>query len=187
MFRDYANAPPEVVELYRLQRARQCPCFVEKLRAKYLPNSGSCEKIITMSVWDALLSLDQFVDLSDPDTALPNSQHALQTAEGLRAANAPEWMQLCGFLHDLGKVLYLKGCAKDGTSATTQFAVVGDTFPVNVAKPADALILPELPGPDCGCLQSANREKPEKKCGFAALQFTFGHDEYLFQVLQHNA
>ena len=33
---------------------------------------------VRMSVWEALATLDGFVDLSDPDTSLPNSVHAFQ-------------------------------------------------------------------------------------------------------------
>jgi inositol oxygenase len=185
MFRDYSNSPQAVQELYRQQRSRQCPCFVEEMQRKYLPSSKDCETILIMSVWTALKGLDKFVDLSDPDTSLPNSQHAIQTAEGLRASGAPEWMQLCGLLHDLGKVLYMKGCAGDGTDAKTQYSVVGDTYPVNVEMQRTSLIFPELPGSNCQC--RANRAPPSPDCGFKALMFTFGHDEYLYQVLKHNA
>ena len=101
-----------------------------------------------MSVWEALATLDGFVDLSDPDTSLPNSVHAFQArrylylapcmhtgtymhahthtpphihapdydthvtwlsppqcAEGLRAACMPDWLQLTGLIHDLGKMV----------------------------------------------------------------------------------
>lgn len=187
MFRDYNNAPPSVKELYRQQRLHQCECYVKKMQQKYCPNSTECENIITMTVWDALLYLDKFVDLSDPDTSLPNSQHALQTAEGLRAIGAPEWMQLCGLLHDLGKVLYMKGCAKDGTDANTQFAVVGDTYPVNVPIQRDSIIFPELPKRECNCNTITEAQLSEQINGFDSLIFTFGHDEYLYQVLRHNA
>jgi len=95
-------------------------------------------------------------------------------------------MQLCGLLHDLGKVLYMKGCAKDGTDAKTQFAVVGDTYPVNVKMQHDAIIFPELPGHECSC-RATTTAVPEPECGFGSLLFTFGHDEYLYQVLRHNA
>eukprot|EP00964_Phaeocystis_antarctica_P141189 scaffold106168_cov57-Phaeocystis_antarctica.AAC.5 len=36
-----------------------------------------------MSVWEALATLDGFVDLSDPDTSLPNSVHAFQATRYL--------------------------------------------------------------------------------------------------------
>ena len=34
------------------------------------------------------------VDASDPDADLPNRIHMLQTAEGLRKAGHPDWMQV---------------------------------------------------------------------------------------------
>lgn len=37
-----------------------------------------------MGMMDAILSLDQLVDESDPDVDFPNSFHAFQTAEGIR-------------------------------------------------------------------------------------------------------
>lgn len=37
-----------------------------------------------MSMMDAIMSLDQLVDESDPDVDFPNSFHAFQTAEGIR-------------------------------------------------------------------------------------------------------
>ena len=36
---------------------------------------------------DAVMSLDQVVDESDPDVDFPNSFHAFQTAEGIREAH----------------------------------------------------------------------------------------------------
>lgn len=36
---------------------------------------------------DAIMSLDQLVDESDPDVDFPNSYHAFQTAEGIRQAH----------------------------------------------------------------------------------------------------
>lgn len=36
---------------------------------------------------DAVMSLDQMVDESDPDVDFPNSFHAFQTAEGIRQAH----------------------------------------------------------------------------------------------------
>lgn len=37
-----------------------------------------------MGMMEAILSLDQLVDESDPDVDFPNSFHAFQTAEGIR-------------------------------------------------------------------------------------------------------
>lgn len=40
-----------------------------------------------MGMMDAIMTLDQLVDESDPDVDFPNSFHAFQTAEGIRQAH----------------------------------------------------------------------------------------------------
>ena len=34
-------------------------------------------------------------------------EHLLQTAEAIRRDGKPEWMQVAGLVHDLGKLLFL--------------------------------------------------------------------------------
>ena len=34
-------------------------------------------------------------------------EHLLQTAEAIRRDDKPEWMQVAGLVHDLGKLLFL--------------------------------------------------------------------------------
>ena len=88
-----------------------------------------------MTVLDAVYLLDALVDESDPDTDLPNSIHAFQTAERIRADHPDkEWFQLTGLLHDLGKVMALWG--------EPQYCVVGDTFPVG-CKFSQQIVFPE--------------------------------------------
>ena len=36
-------------------------------------------------------------------------EHLLQTAEAMRRDNKPEWMQVTGPVHDLGKLLFMFG------------------------------------------------------------------------------
>ena len=86
--------------------------------------------------------LENFVDISDPDISLPNYHHGIQTAEGIRADGHPEWLQLVGLIHDFGKILYLKGCDNDGTSESTQWGIVGDTFIVGCKIP-NTIVYPE--------------------------------------------
>ena len=72
---------------------------------------------------DAVYLLDKLVDESDPDTDLPNSMHAFQTAERIRESHPDQdWFHLVGLLHDLGKVMALWG--------EPQHTTVGDTYPV---------------------------------------------------------
>ena len=95
------------------------------------------------SFWNLFNKLDDIVDLSDPDTSLPNSLHALQTAEAIRKTNKyPDWFSLIGLIHDMGKIIYMKGNDEDGTSINTQWSIVGDTFITGTMIP-DNIILPE--------------------------------------------
>lgn len=150
-----------------------------------------------MTIWEAFTAMESFVDASDPDTESPNLEHMLQTAEGLRKAGYPDWMQLTGLLHDLGKVQgVLAPVPEEGTDGTSvdgqQWALGGDTWVVGVPIPGTAEF-PELSelNPDKGHPIYDNAEdKPcgmyEPHCGIANLQFAWGHDEYMYQVLKHN-
>jgi len=51
-------------------------------------------------------------------TDVSQIEHLLQTAEAIRRDGKPEWMQVTGLVHDLGKLLYMFG--SDG-----QWDVVG--------------------------------------------------------------
>lgn len=42
-------------------------------------------------------------------TELSQIDHLLQTAEAIRRDGKPEWMQVTGLIHDLGKLLYFFG------------------------------------------------------------------------------
>jgi ribonuclease Y len=53
---------------------------------------------------EILEDLNNITDVSDPDCSHPNLYHAIQTAEMIRKDGHPEWMQLIGLLHDIGKV-----------------------------------------------------------------------------------
>src|SRR4051812_13899098 len=80
-----------------------------------------------MGIWEALEYLDSLVDDSDPDTELSQTQHALQTAEAIRAKYPDDdWFQLTGLIHDLGKILAI-ACKEP------QWCTVGDSFPVGCA------------------------------------------------------
>jgi len=183
-FRTYdEQTAARVREAYRKMRERQSVEHVRKCLAKYCA-PGSLGTV-RMSVWEALSHLDTFVDLSDPDTSLPNSVHAFQTAEGLRAARMPDWMQLTGLIHDLGKMVYLRGCDADGTSMAEQWSIVGDTWVVGCAMP-EQMIYPEFNGRSPDAAHAARRTATgiyEPGCGLDRTLVAFGHDEYFYQVL----
>jgi len=64
-----------------------------------------CFDKFEMTIMEALESLNDLVDESDPDVNIPNIVHAFQTAERIRAVHPNhDWFHLVGLIHDLGKV-----------------------------------------------------------------------------------
>jgi len=173
-FRNYSAPPrPSVRELYRLNHRHQTLDFVRAKKREYLP-----PRRLEKTVWEAFASLETLVDDSDPDIDLSQVEHALQTAEAVRADGHPRWFVLTGFIHDLGKMLCAFG--------EPQWAVVGDTFPVGCAF-SPRIVYPEL------FAENPDRQVPayqsplgiyEEGCGLEAVQMSWGHDEYLYHVVR---
>ena len=173
-FRDYrAEARPSVKEFYRLNHTYQTLDFVLAKKREFMPR-----KKRQMGVWEAMEYLNTLVDDSDPDTDLSQIEHLLQAAESIRRDGHPRWFILTGLIHDLGKILCLWG--------EPQWAVVGDTFPVGCAY-SDKVVFPEFftENPDyqipayqssCGIYQEG--------CGLDKVHLSWGHDEYLYNVVK---
>lgn len=173
-FRDYAaDARPSVREFYRLNHRHQTFDFVRRKKQEYLSLSKR-----RMAVWEAMEFLNTLVDDSDPDTDLSQIEHLLQTAEAIRRDGHPRWFILTGLIHDLGKILCLFG--------EPQWAVVGDTFPVGCAF-SEKVVFPEFfaDNPDS---RSPAYQTPcgvyEEGCGLDHVHLSWGHDEYLYQVVK---
>jgi len=177
MFRQYHDCNEHVKETYRKIRTFQTLEHSQNMVKKY------CNPEIKLEFWDAMEKTNKFIDSSDPDINLPNTQHMYQVAEKMRKLGLPDWLQVVGLIHDLGKIIYLKGCDEDGTSIKEQWSIVGDTFLVGCELSPEN-ILPEL-----------NKLNPDKynrmglykeKCGMMNVTCSFGHDEYLYQILKKN-
>lgn len=174
-FRDYENAPQHVKDFYRNNHEQQTLAFVLEQKEKYLKLDKA-----EMTAWQAIELLDTIKDESDPDLIdLPQSYHAYQTAEAIRKDGHPDWLVLIGFIHDLGKVLTSFGL--------DQWAVVGDTYPVG-CKFSDKIIYHEYfaNNPDT----KDNRYNTlygiyAPQCGLDNVHMSWGHDEYLYQVLKN--
>ena len=180
-FRNYdqLDVGHAVREHYRKMRQNQTLDYVKRMHAKYLTFDKP------MELWKAITELNKLIDVSDPDLDLPNVQHLLQTAEGVRAEGRPDWMQLVGLIHDLGKIMFLWGSDEDGTSQAEQWGMVGDVFVVGCALP-DSCVYPEF--------NNLNPDMHDERynnelgiytpgCGLDNLHLAWGHDEYLYQVL----
>ena len=175
-FRDYDNCNDNVRTLYRKQRKYQNLNFVKKCLKKY------CTFKNYNNFWE-LFEKVALKDLSDPDLDCENFYHFYQTAEAIRKDGHPEWMQLVGLIHDFGKILYLKGCDSDGTSESTQWGIVGDTFIVGCKIP-DTIVYPEYNELNMDNYDSMGIYK--KNIGLNNVYCSFGHDEYLYRLLKHN-
>lgn len=174
VFRDYAaEVRPSVKEFYRLNHMHQTLEFVKQKKAFY----GALDKR-EMGVWEAMEFLNTLVDDSDPDTDCTQIEHLMQTSESIRKDGHPRWMILTGLLHDLGKILCLWG--------EPQWAVVGDTFPTG-CRYSQRIVFPEFfeLNPDskvpayqteCGIY--------ERGCGLENVHLSYGHDEYLYNVVR---
>ncbi len=174
-YRNYTDSErvDTVREFYRLNHTYQTYDFVVEKEREFLAFNKR-----EMSIWDAVDFLNTLVDDSDPDTSLDQLQHLMQTSEAIRADGHPDWFVLTGFLHDLGKVLCLFG--------EPQWAVVGDTFPVG-CKHSDKIVYPEFfeANPDSQDERYNTKYGVyEPNCGLKNVKMSWGHDEYLYQIMK---
>jgi inositol oxygenase len=173
-YRNYDEPGRDTVrEFYRLNHTHQTFAFVQQKRKDFLQFNRK-----EMSVWDAFNFLNQLVDDSDPDTDLDQFQHLLQASEAIRADGHPDWMVLTGLMHDMGKVLCLFG--------EPQWAVVGDTFPVGCAY-SDKVVYPEFFKNNNDYTDPVFSTKLgvyTQNCGLRNVSMSWGHDEYVYQMLK---
>ncbi|TFK38256.1 inositol oxygenase [Crucibulum laeve] len=173
-FRDYESACDRVKDFYKEQHEKQTVAFNIQARVDFKTKSRG-----RMSVWEAIEMLNTLIDESDPDTSLSQIEHLLQTAEAIRRDGKPDWMQVTGLVHDLGKLLLLFG-------SEGQWDVVGDTFVVG-CKFSDKIIYPEtfVNNPDTyDAVYSTECGIYKPHCGLDNVMLSWGHDEYLYNVFK---
>ena len=172
-FRDYNNVNDSVREHYKEMRQNQSLTYVIKMKYKWQPTVG--ERGLTIK--EAFNKLSNFVDRSDPDTTLSNVQHMFQTAEKIRSDNMPDWLQLTGLIHDLGKIMILWGKEEDGQSLNKQWGVCGDTWMLGIPEYKQT-VFPEFQG-------EQTKLEYNEECGLDNMICSWGHDEYLYQILKN--
>lgn len=171
--RDYRKqARPGVREFYRLNHAHQTYDFVLAKKRQFLRRDKR-----QMGIWEAMQELNALVDESRPGE-LSQVEHLIRAADAARRDGQPRWFILTCLVHDLGKILCAWG--------EPQWAVVGDTFPVGCAY-CEKVVFPEFfaLNPDyqipryqssCGVY--------DVNCGLEKVHMSWGHDEYLYQVVK---
>ncbi len=173
-FRNYENTTPGVREFYRLNHLNQTHEFAAAKKRQYTGLTKT-----KMGIWEALEYLNTLVDDSDPDTDLSQIEHNLQTAEAIRRDGHPDWFQLAGLVHDLGKVLCLYG--------EPQWAVVGDTFPTGCAY-SDKIVFHEFfaANPDStDPLYQKKLGSYVENGGLDQVDMSWGHDEYFYHIAKN--
>ncbi|KAF8324869.1 uncharacterized protein EI90DRAFT_2215995 [Cantharellus anzutake] len=176
-FRQYVDATDTVKAFYAEQHTKQTVAFNIDVRVKH-----RIRPKIKMSVWEAIEKLNTLIDESDPDTHLSQIEHLLQTAEAIRRDGKPEWMQVVGLTHDLGKLLFFLG-------SQGQWDVVGDTFVVG-CKFDERIIYhdtfvanPDFNDPTFSTVNGVYTPG----CGLDNVMLSYGHDEYLYQVFREQS
>jgi len=173
-FRQYDTACERVKTFYKEQHEKQTVAFNIKSRVDF-----KSRKRARMGIWQAMEMLNTLVDDSDPDTSISQIDHLLQTAEAIRRDGKPEWMQVTGLIHDLGKLLFF-------FDSEGQWDVVGDTFVVGCAF-SDKNIYPETfaGNPDTyDAVYSTKYGIYEAHCGLDNVMISWGHDEYMYNVVK---
>jgi len=165
-----------VTGFYKANHSKQTVEFVKKQHETWCKLNHR-----QLSIWEVMEMTEHIVDESDPDIGLPQIFHAYQTAEMLKQRHPDkEWLQVVGFIHDVGKIL----C----TFGEEQWAVTGDTFPVGMAfqhtmeYPAYWELNPDS--------KDSRYNSPlgvyAEHCGLEQVVMSWGHDEYLYRVLKGN-
>ncbi|KAI9490484.1 inositol oxygenase [Zychaea mexicana] len=173
-FRNYETAleaQPTVSAFYKENHEKQTVAHVLAMKEKY----RKLDKAY-LGIWEVLEILNGLVDESDPDIELPQTVHALQSAEAARRDGQPRWMILVALIHDLGKYMFFEGEA--------QWTVVGDTFPVG-CQYSNKIVHPEyfVKNPDYDHpVYSTKHGIYEPNCGLDKVHLSFGHDEYMAMV-----
>ncbi|AAW45179.1 hypothetical protein CNBI3630 [Cryptococcus deneoformans B-3501A] len=177
-FRQFVDSNESSRRFYIEQHTKQTVEFNIEARRKAFEKPRA-----TMGVWEAMELLNTLVDASDPDTSATQIQHLLQTAEAMRKDGKPEWMQVTGLVHDLGKLLYFFG--SDG-----QWDVVGDTFVVGCEIPTEKIVYSDTFGanPDVNHpVYSTKYGMYKPNCGLDNVMISWGHDEYLYMVCKEQS
>ncbi|MBG01795.1 MAG: inositol oxygenase [Acidimicrobiaceae bacterium] len=159
--------------LYKEMHENQTIELVKEKKRKY----GQLDQR-RMTIQKALSLMDEFIDPSDPDLDVENSVHAYQTAERVRK-KYPEnkEFQIIGLIHDVGKVLFSFG--------EPSWLVVGDTYVLGCKFP-ESIVYYDTLKKHFDYLKYDKNGIYEEGCGLDKLVLSYGHDEYLYNVLKGN-
>lgn len=169
--RDYKNAPQSVKDFYRKQRRGVTADMTLKDRSSFL--SFKRGKI---GMWGMIQKARRYADGSDPDHIKAQLLHLYGAAEKARMKRMPAWFVLTCLIHDGGKFLM---------EWIPEHRVVGDTFPHLIRPQSEEIFFEEFKFNRDWKKQSYQSKTGayKKNCGIDNILMTWGHDEYLFQMV----
>lgn len=176
-YRQYELAYDRVKFFYKEQHEKQTVAYNIQARINFKAKIRD-----KMTIWDALIKLNNLLDESDPDTELSQIDHALQTAEAIRRDNKPRWFQLVGLIHDLGKLLYFY-------DSKGQWDVVGDTFPVGCRYSKKIIYYNFFKNnqDSKNPLYNTKFGLYSPNCGLDKVMLSWGHDEYMYHLAKEQS
>ena len=164
----------DLLDFYRRHNRDQTLERARALRQRY-----GARVLGRASVRERFEALAGIRDASDSSLeGMSQLGHALQTADAMRRDGLGEDWIVLGLVHDLGKILLRDGLAPE--------FVVGDIHPLGCAfspRIRHAELLEQNPD----SREPAYRSRCgiyDEACGLEQVEFCFGHDQYLYDVLR---
>ncbi|MBX9865817.1 MAG: inositol oxygenase [Burkholderiales bacterium] len=170
---DPDNDLPQIVHAY--QSAESIVEFA-MLNETELRDDLSIKALFKENVWQALPQ--KWRELYEKNTLKSLYNHITDWS----------WFPLVGFIHDLGKVMLLPQFG-----SLQQWAVVGDTYPVAAPFSASNVFYANGYYTNCPDYKTYNTSgetkfgKYPRNCGFDNVDMTWGHDEYIYEVMQQGS
>lgn len=171
----------KIKQSYLLCRKIHTIKFIEKLKNIHLTYDT------TLNIWEIFKKLDEFKDITQTNDKTFLCR-AIQTAECIRKKGHPDWLQMVGLIHELGKIIFIKGSEKYGTNLNCQWGITCNSFILGCLIPKTAIY------PSYNCMNSDMQNKEyntkngiyEKKCGLDNTISSWNHGEYLYHILVYN-
>ncbi|XP_028823290.1 inositol oxygenase isoform X1 [Denticeps clupeoides] len=186
-FRNYEGGElhDRVFNTYRLMHTHQTLDFIKQ---KHIQWSSCSHAKLTMM--EAIELLDKLVDESDPDVDFPNSFHAFQTAEGIRQQH-PDKGHDQNLRSESANSPKTRPSLQTGSSWSDSSTMLGKLWLCGESlRFQDSIVFRDSTfseNPDFK--QSAFSSEYgvyKPNCGLENVTMSWGHDEYLYQVLKFN-
>ncbi|CAN0096263.1 unnamed protein product, partial [Discosporangium mesarthrocarpum] len=175
---------------HQRMRATQSVAFVLRTREKYLSTFGQGRG--QFSIREALSRLHQHKDPLVEGMTVSLAELMVLTAEDIREEGHPDWMQVVGLVHGLGRALHFMDEGSGTTAEERECAlgeyswVVGAPFPDTINCPSYNAANPDMLDPQLSNKGTCPAGMYQAGCGLGNTLLCFSGPEYMHMVLRHN-